>query len=171
MSADPSVRPGDQVRVSVLVELPLEETFRVFTEEIDLWWRRGPRYRASGSSRGVVHLEARLGGRLYESIEAEADMRVVETGRITAWEPPARVVFDWRASNFAPDETTEVEVTFEASRSGTLVTVVHRGWSAIRPDHPARHGLEVVAFVRMLGLWWGDLATALRLHATSRRAG
>lgn len=27
----------------------------------------------------------------------------------------------------------------------------HRGWSRIRPDHPARHGLAVQAFIRMLG--------------------
>jgi hypothetical protein len=58
-----------------------------------------------------------------------------------------------------------VEVLFAEARSGTQVTVIHRGWSSIRADHPARHGLEVEAFVRMMGLWWGDLVTALRVHA------
>jgi hypothetical protein len=43
--------------------------------------------------------------------------------------------------------------------------VTHRGWSRIRPDHPARHDLEVAAFVRMMGLWWGDLLTSLRMLA------
>jgi hypothetical protein len=33
-------------------------------------------------------------------------------------------------------------------------------------DHPARHGLEGVAFTRMIGLWWGALMTALREHVS-----
>jgi hypothetical protein len=77
-------------------------------------------------------------------------------------------VFEWRAANFAPSEKTEVEVSFEPSASGTLVTVTHRGWSRIRPDHPARHGEDVPAFLRTLGLWWRDLVNALREHATER---
>jgi hypothetical protein len=31
-------------------------------------------------------------------------------------------------------------------------------------DHPVRHGLEGHAFTRMIGLFWGDLMTALREH-------
>jgi hypothetical protein len=74
-------------------------------------------------------------------------------------------VFEWRAISFLPSEKTEVEVRFEPSPSGTQVTVVHRGWAALRPDHPVRHGQEVAAFVRTTGLWWGDLLTSLREHA------
>src|SRR4029453_10334200 len=40
-------------------------------------------------------------------------------GRVRVWEPPARLVFEWRAVNFAPEEKTEVEVTFEARTGGT----------------------------------------------------
>jgi hypothetical protein len=50
------------------------------------------------------------------------------------------------------------------------VTVHHRGWSALPEDHPARHGLTGAAFARMVGLWWGDLLTALREHAGASRA-
>lgn len=160
-----SAIPGDQARVAVLVAVEPEVAFQVFTEEIDLWWRRGPQYRVSGKGRGIMCLEPRVGGRLFESIESRGGTRVVESGRVTAWEPPTRLVFEWRAVNFAPGETTEVEVLFDPSPSGTLVTVTHRGWAAVRPDHPARHGLEVAAFVRMMGMWWGDLMTSLREHA------
>ena len=83
---------------------------------------------------------------------------------MTRWEPPSRLVFEWRGVNFAPGERTEVEVLFEPSPSGTLVTVTHRGWAGLRPDHPVRHGQEVTAFIRMMGLWWGDLLTSLREH-------
>jgi uncharacterized protein YndB with AHSA1/START domain len=160
------VIPGDQAKVSVLVEVPPDDAFRIFTEEIDLWWRRGLKYRVAGKRRGIIHLEPKVGGRLFESFELSTGTKVVETGTVTAWEPPARVVFEWRAVNFAPgDPSTEVEVSFQPSPSGTTVTVVHRGWSKVRPDHPARHGLEVPAFIRMMGMWWGDLMASLREHS------
>ena len=156
---------GDQAVVSVLVRVPPSEAFRVFTEDIDIWWRRGMRYRL-GKGRSVIHLEPKLGGRLFESFELSSGReRVIETGRVTTWEPAARLVLEWRAVNFAPHESTEVEVSFEASPSGTLVTVRHRGWTRIRPDHPARHGQDVTGFLRMMGMWWGDLMVSLRERA------
>lgn len=90
---------------------------------------------------------------------------MIETGRVTAWEPPAWLVLEWRARNLAPHEHTEVEVQFAPSPSGTLVTVTHRGFAALRPDHPVRHGLDVPAFIRLMGLWWGELLTSLRMRA------
>jgi uncharacterized protein YndB with AHSA1/START domain len=153
---------GDQARVSAVVAVAPDDAFRIFTDEIDRWWRRGLKYRVAGKHRGFIRLEPGIGGRLFESFESEGGERVVETGRVTAWEPPTRLVFEWRAINFAPSEKTEVEVRFDPSPSGTLVTVTHRGWTAIRPDHPARHGLDVAAFLRMLGMWWSDLVTSMR---------
>jgi uncharacterized protein YndB with AHSA1/START domain len=159
---------GDQARVTVLVAVEPDVAFRVFTEEIDQWWRRGLKYRVAGAKRGFIHVEPGVGGRMFESFETDAGTKVVETGRVTAWEPPSRVVFEWRAVNFAPDEKTEVEVAFVPTESGTEVTVTHRGWGAIRSDHPVRHDLDVDAFIRMMGMWWGDLMTSMREHARSR---
>ena len=156
--------PADQTKVSVRVAVSPSVAFQIFTEEIDLWWRRGLRFRIAGKNRGIIHLEPRLGGRLFESVETRAGTKVFDTGRITSWEPPDRLVFEWRAVNFAPAEKTEVEVTFEPLADGTMVTVLHRGWSAIRDDHPVRHGLVGPDFLRMNGLWWGDLMTSFRLH-------
>lgn len=156
---------GDQARVTVLVAVPRERAFRIFTEEIDQWWRRGLKYRVAGNRRGIIHLEPRVGGRLFESFDTDAGTTVFETGRVTVWLPPERLVFEWRAANFSPDQKTEVEVTFEETASGTLVTVTHRGFSKLPPDHPVRHGLEVAAFIRMMGLWWGDLMSSLRVYA------
>jgi uncharacterized protein YndB with AHSA1/START domain len=154
--------PGDQARVSVRVEAPPGEAFRVFTEEINLWWRQSLKYRVGGKNRSVLHLEPRVGGRLYESWQTDAGVRVVDTGRVTAWEPPRRLVFEWRAVNFAPSESTEVEVVFEGGESGTLVTVTHRGWSRIRADHPVRHGQDVPTFIGRMARWWGDLMSSFR---------
>jgi uncharacterized protein YndB with AHSA1/START domain len=160
--------PDDQAIITVHVAVERDVAFRVFIDEIDLWWRRGLKYRVAGARRGVIRLEPGIGGRLFESFETDDGVRVVETGKVTSWEPPARLVFEWRAVNFAPAEKTEVEVLFQPSAGGTLVTVKHRGWSAIRPDHPARHGLDVAPFLRMMGLWWGDLLTSLREHASTK---
>jgi hypothetical protein len=79
------------------------------------------------------------------------------------------VQFTWRNVNFARDEVTHVEVRFEPSGKGTLVTVTHRSWSALRDDHPARHGLTGQAFSRMIASWWGEQMSALRRSADARR--
>ncbi len=163
-------RQGDQARASVHVRVPVDVAFRVFTEDIDRWWRRGLKYRVAGARRGFLHLEPRASGRIFESFETDSGPKVFETGTISTWAPPSRLVFEWRTSNFGPGETTEVEVIFEATATGTLVTITHRGWAQIRQDHPVRHGKDVAAFLRMSGLWWGDLLSSLREFATAGRA-
>jgi uncharacterized protein YndB with AHSA1/START domain len=168
MSGEPPGPPGDQVRVSVLVAVEPATAFRAFTEEIDRWWRQGPKYRVAGRRPGLLRLEPWVGGRLFESYSIAEGTRVLETGRVTAFDPPSRLGFDWRASNFAPDEKTSVEVLFDLRPSGTLVTVTHRGFASLRPDHPVRHGLATQAFIRSMGLWWGDLVTSLRQHLAGR---
>jgi uncharacterized protein YndB with AHSA1/START domain len=164
MNVSATQPPGDQARVSVQVAVEPEAAFRIFTDEIDAWWRRGRKYRVAGSGAGTLRLEPGVGGRLSESFERNGELRTFEIGRVTAWDPPLRLVLDWRAVNFAEDEKTEVEVTFQPQSSGTLVTVTHRGWSDIRPGHPARHQLETGPFLRMLGMWWSDLLTSLRVQ-------
>jgi uncharacterized protein YndB with AHSA1/START domain len=168
MTTDSVHPPGDRARVSVFVAVEPSAAFEVFTQEIDLWWRRGPRYRIAGQRRGQLHFEAGLGGRLFESFELAAGPRAVEVGRVTVWEPPTRLEFEWRGVNFKPGEKTVVAVRFEAARDGTLVTVEHRGWSALPADHPVRHGQVGAAFTRMIGLWWGALMTGLREHISQR---
>lgn len=158
---------GDRARVSVAVDLPPDEAFRVFTEEIDLWWRRGAKFRHAGSRRGIVCVEPRVGGRVFESIDATPPV-VVEIGVVKAWEPPRRLAFSWRNAVFAPGESTDVEVVFALRSRGTLVTVTHSGWSTLRADHPARHGLTGVAFSRHIGAWWGDQMASLRLVTIER---
>jgi uncharacterized protein YndB with AHSA1/START domain len=169
MSSEPApATPGDQASVTVTVAVPIDAAFRIFTEEIELWWRRGPRFRNAPGESGIICLEPRVGGRVFESFKTEGTETVVEIGKIIVWEPPARLMFEWRASNFMADEKTEVEVRFQpagAASASTRVTVVHRGWSQIRDDHPVRHGLASREYVRMMGLWWGDLLSELRVYA------
>jgi len=161
MSSTPSTLPGDQCKVTVSVSVTAEEAFAIFTEDIDLWWRRGPRFRSLMNDRALICIEPELNGRVFESYGADqGNEKVIEIGRTKVWDPPRRLLIEWRISNFAPTERTEVEVLFTPSRSGTRVTVIHRGWNAIRQDHPARHGLQDAEFIRMYGLWWGDQMSA-----------
>lgn len=161
---------GDKVRVQTFVAVSIADAFDVFTLELDQWWRRGRAYRIAGTSPGALHLEPRLGGRVYEQYDTRRGAAVHEIGRITAWDPPVHFAFEWRAVNFRPGEKTLVEVWFEARGEGTRVTLEHRGFAALPGDHPVRHGEPVDAFVRDMGLWWGGLLTSLREHAEATRA-
>lgn len=167
---DRAAPPGDCATVTVHVDVKQEDAFDVFTREIDLWWKHGPRYRIGGRRRGTLCFEGGVGGRLFETFELASGPRTIEVGRITAWEPPARLAFEWRGVNFKPQEKTFVEVAFEPAENGTLVTVQHRGWSALPESHPARHGLVGPDFSRMIGLWWGELMTSLREHVAQRQS-
>jgi uncharacterized protein YndB with AHSA1/START domain len=153
--------PGDRVRVQTFVAVSVEDAFDIFTNETDQWWRRGPAYRIGGTHPGTMHLEPRLGGRIFEEY-GETGSALREVGTITAWEPPRRLVFEWRAVAFVAGEITTVELHFEPSGDGTRVTLEHRGWAAIRGDHPVRHGKPVPAFIADLGMWWASLLTSLR---------
>lgn len=168
MSTTPHRPPGDQARITVSVAVPPDVAFDIFTNDIDRWWKRGPAYRHAGRREGIIRLEAGVGGRIFESIEWDGAERVFEVGRVQVWEPPSRLVFTWRNSTFTANQSTEVEVVFVPGAKGTLVTVTHRGWSTLPADHPARHGMPAAAFIRSVGLWWGELLTSLRRQAESR---
>lgn len=159
---------GDRVRVETFVRVPLADAFAIFTAEIDQWWRRGRAYRIGGRTPSIVHLEPRLGGRVFEAGVDGAPLHVM--GRITIWEPPAHLAFEWRGVNFAPGELTTVELWFEARGAGTRVVLEHRGFAALPDDHPVRHGQPVVEFIGGLGRWWGGQLTRLRELAEDRVA-
>jgi hypothetical protein len=172
MSADQTrpTPPGDSATVSVFVAVAPDVAFDVFTREIDLWWKQGPRYRIAGRQAGKLFFEPGPNGRLFESYDAGAGPCTFEVGRVTLWQPPERLELEWRVINFKPQEKTVVDVRFAPERDGTLVTVKHSGWSALPPDHPVRHGHVGPDFSRWIGMWWGDLMTALREHAARSRA-
>ena len=162
------MNPSDAVRVTSRVEVDPGTAFRVFTEEVDAWWRAGPRFRWHPERGGTLRFEGGQGGRF---VEVYPDGESFEVGRIRVWDPPRRLVFGFRARSFADEESTEVEVRFEPSGDATDVTVEHRGFAALRADHPARHGLGAGAFENMMGVFWADLLTAARRHAARSHEG
>jgi uncharacterized protein YndB with AHSA1/START domain len=160
---------GDAATVTVSVRVSIEDAFAVFTEEIDLWWRVGPKYRIAGKRPGRLYIEGGASGRLFESYQVASGERTFEVGKILEWNPPHRLALEWRGVNFKADEKTLVEVSFKDCGESTLVTVKHRGWSSLRDDHPARHGLVGPAFTRMIGLWWGELLSSMREYVATHK--
>lgn len=154
---------ADELNVSIAVATTPAEAFRIFTEEIDLWWRRGPVYRTGKQT--SLRLEPMVGGRFLDVAGQSGVVR--EIGRVQVWAPGERLLLEWRGSNFAAHEVTYIEVTFVEESAGTRVAVRHYGWNALPADHPVRHDQQGAAFVRFQSRWWADLLTALQTH-TSR---
>src|SRR4051794_6561794 len=115
---------AENPRVTTFVAVEPDDAFEVFTEEIDRWWRRSPRYRIGGSGASELCFESDGQGRRLVERFANGEH---EIGRVLVWEPGKRLVFEWRGRNFAPDEVTEVELRFEPTGEGTRVTLEHRG--------------------------------------------
>lgn len=69
---------GDQATVSISVAVEPAVAFEVFTQETDLWWRRGLRYRLAGRRPGSLCFEPGVGGRLFESFDTSSGPHVHE---------------------------------------------------------------------------------------------
>lgn len=161
------MKRDDGIVASTLVAVDAATAFAVFTDEVDLWWKRGPRYRVNPGRDSAMRFEPGVGGRLLEVYDDDAT-DAFELGRVSIWEPPRRLVFEMGGRDFGPGESTEVEVTFDGLEDGTRVTVVHRGFGRLPPDHPVRHGMPEPAFGNMMGVWWGDLLVVLQALAARR---
>jgi uncharacterized protein YndB with AHSA1/START domain len=110
---------------TVVVGCSPEHAFEVFTRDINLWWP------VEGHSLGeekvdLVVFEQQDGGRVLERWH---DGTECVWGVVSTWEPPRRVTFSWHPNPEAKDRT-DIEVTFEPSADGTVVTLEHRGWDA-----------------------------------------
>lgn len=152
--------------VAVTVAADPATAFDLFTQEVDSWWRRGPKYRFRGKKHGILRFEPGVGGRLVEVYD-EAAGDLFEVGKILAWEPGARLCFEWHASNYRPGQVTVVEVRFIESASGTRVVVEHRGWESLPADHPARHGLDETPFLASMAGWWQEQLDSLKDRGTA----
>ncbi|MEX1153134.1 SRPBCC domain-containing protein [Parvibaculum sp.] len=150
-------------KVAVAVRLAVDpaEAFRAFTEDVDLWWQRGIKFRFHPRKNGVMRFEPGEGGRLVEVYD-EAAGDIYEVGRILVWQPGERLVFEWRAPNYREGQVTEVELRFQPVEGGTRILLEHRGWETLPGDHPARHGLADVPFLGTMGGWWQEQLAALK---------
>jgi uncharacterized protein YndB with AHSA1/START domain len=128
------------VRTEVVVHVPIERAFAVFTEDFDSIKPRDHNMLAVEIAESVF--EAREGGRIYDR---GVDGSECQWARVLAYEPPHRVVFSWDISprwQIESDhaKTSEVEVRFlSETPERTRVELEHRnldrhgdGWESTR---------------------------------------
>ena len=128
------------VRRQVLVNAPISEAFKVFTERFGDFKPREHNLLEAAIAETVF--EPRVGGNIYDRAVDGSECR---WARILVFEPPNRVVFSWNISprwqiETNPDLTSEVEVRFVAETPArTRVELEHRhldrhgfGWESVR---------------------------------------
>jgi hypothetical protein len=154
------------VKSAVIVSLRVKTTparaFQAFTEEIGIWWRPSTLFPLGPAGCTGLRFEPGATGRL---LAQNADGHAVEVGRVVEWLPGERLTFTWRPVSFADDQTTTVDVHFERVADETRVTVQHRGWDAIAPEHATRHRFPLDVFQRRLADYWRSLLEALASRA------
>jgi hypothetical protein len=153
-----------RVLVSLRVPADPHSAFEAFTREIGSWWRSNGLFAVTAEGDGTLRFEPRAGGRLWTTLASGAEF---EIGRISLWEPGARLVFGWRQASFAPEQSTEVEVRFEGVGDETRISVEHRAWDTIPQRHVARHGFPEAATLQHVANWWRASLNALRARMTS----
>ena len=114
------------IRKRVTVSRPVEEAFRIFTEEIAEWWPYAT-HSVEKENVDTVILERRGGGRFYERAK---DGTEHTWGRVLSWDPPSRVVYSWHPGR-GEETAQEVEITFTAVADGTRVELVHTRWEVL----------------------------------------
>jgi len=125
---------------AIVVEIPIERAFHVFTEEFDRIKPHEHNMLAVEIAETVF--EPHVGGRIYDR---GVDGSEFPWARVLAFEPPNRLVFSWDISpqwqlETDLDKTSEVEVRFIAeSPERTRVELEHRhldrhgeGWEGVR---------------------------------------
>ncbi|HYT27176.1 MAG TPA: bleomycin resistance protein, partial [Actinomycetota bacterium] len=107
---------GRSVSAEVEVAVDPPTAFSAFTQEMDLWWVRGPINFFDASRAVAMTCEPGVGGRLLEVYD-EAAGDALELGRITVWQPGERVC--WQSSV----DDVVVDVRFDPTDGGTIVRV------------------------------------------------
>jgi uncharacterized glyoxalase superfamily protein PhnB/uncharacterized protein YndB with AHSA1/START domain len=149
------------VSSEVTVGVDPQTAFSAFTEEIDLWWVRGPINFHDGARAIGMRCEPGVGGRLLE-LYSEDGTDALVLGRITAWQPGELLAWD-----SGVDDVT-VEVRFRPVEDGTTVTVT----AAIPADGVDKGGTAWVRVVpRWLGDWVARRGTAGREPSDTNRLG
>ncbi|MBI1881675.1 MAG: SRPBCC domain-containing protein [Chloroflexi bacterium] len=107
---------------SIIIELDVERTFRVWTEQIRAWWPAS--HSLSGDPKTQVFIEGKVGGRFYERASNGVEY---DWGAVLVWEPPYRLAFTWYLGS-NPELPTRVEAQFVAlGEHKTRIEIEHRG--------------------------------------------
>lgn len=138
--------PLPPVVVNVVVALPIEDAFDLFTRGFDAWWPKSDHSVGQERTRSV-HFEARAGGRIYEVLD---DGSRHQWGEVLECEAPRRVAFTWHPGR-SEEKTQTIEILFAADGDVTHVELVHRDWEVYDQDAEAMRGEYVMGWGHVLG--------------------
>ena len=113
------------IEKSVVVSVPVEEAFRVFTEGIHTWWPLRT-HAVDPETADTAIVEGREGGRVFERTPTDEHL----WGTVVAWEPPNRLGYTWHPGR-GEETAQEVEVLFTPEGDGTRVDLRHWGWEKL----------------------------------------
>jgi uncharacterized protein YndB with AHSA1/START domain len=127
------IETAEAIRREIVVDVPPERAFALFTAEMTSWWP--PAHHIGSAPIAEVVIEPRAGGRWFTRHQ---DGTETSTGVVVAWEPPARLVITWQIGadwKFHSDLVTTVELRFEPVGEGrTRVRLEHRDLDAFGAD-------------------------------------
>ena len=127
------IETDEAIRREIVVDVPPERAFALFTAEMTSWWP--PAHHIGSAPIAEVVIEPRAGGRWFTRHQ---DGTETSTGTVVAWEPPARLVITWQIGadwKFHSDLVTTVELRFEPVGEGrTRVRLEHRDLDAFGAD-------------------------------------
>ena len=98
------------IRKHLIVEAPAERAYRVFAENMGVWWPREHHIGKAPLQECII--EPRVDGRWYE---VDEDGSQCDWGKVLTWDPPRRLVLAWQLNEefkYDPTLITEVEVSF-----------------------------------------------------------
>lgn len=150
VSPDPEVSP---IVLALELEASPEDCYRSFVSGFGDWWpththslSRDPQTRCA--------LQARPGGRVFETFpdgteHVWGEVITARTGEVLR--------FTWHPGREAASAQW-VEVDFEATSSGTRVTLTHGGWEALGEIAPILRREYVPGWSHVLGECFGSFA-------------
>jgi hypothetical protein len=140
-------------RVYVALRVPANplRAFAAFTDEIAVWWQPNGLFRLTPNGDGELAFEPGVNGRLCTTLPNGEEF---EVGRISVWQPGECLVFTWRPASFTAEQSTQVEVRFEAVGDETRISIEHRGWDSIPQQHATRHGFPEPVTLQRAADWW-----------------
>lgn len=97
------------VQLSINIGLSLSTVFESFLEEFKTALNRFGVYFEEGPSGGIMQGTTRI-------------------GQVLTWEPEKRIVIEWMPVDWRPEESTKIEMSWEAIGEGTRLSIEHRGW-------------------------------------------
>ena len=72
--------------VALRVDCDAQTAFDTFTNDIDLWWKQGPRNRLIGNRPGIMQFGERDGARYLQEVDKRRPDFIVEAGKVIHWE-------------------------------------------------------------------------------------